>query len=54
MTEQEAINQIKADCHTGDYEVNGCSLDRIVDRFLRSNGYAALADAIDDVPCWRA
>lgn len=54
MTEQEALDKIKADCRSGDYEMNGCSLDQIIEDFLRSNGFERLADAMDKVECWRA
>lgn len=54
MTEQEAIDKIKDLCHSGDFEGNGCFLDRIVQEFLKSQGFAALADEITEVECWRA
>lgn len=54
LTEDEAVAQIKRDCHSGDFEGNGCMLDKIIERFLRDNGFERLADAMDRVDCWRA
>lgn len=54
MTEDEAVAQIESECGSTDLEMNGVRLDRIIEEFLRSNGFDALADAADNVECWRA
>lgn len=54
MTEQDAIDEIKAVCHSRDREANGCDLDRIVMKFLDDNGFRKLVAAMEDVECWRA
>lgn len=54
MTEEEALAEIERRCGTWDKEMNGVELDRIVEQFLRSNGFERLADAMGGVECWRA
>lgn len=54
MTENDALQMIKEQCHTDDKEMNGCYLDRIIMEFLREQGFSKLADAADNVECWRA
>lgn len=54
MTEDEALARVMAECHSSDYEGNGCSLDRIISEFLRAHGFTRLAEAADNVECWRA
>lgn len=54
MTEAEAMRMIKESCRSGDYEMNGSNLDKIVDEFLRKNGFENLANAINSVDGWRA
>ena len=54
MTEQEAIDKIKQDCCSGDFEINGSNLDKIVQEFLVANGFQKLAEEMDKVECWRA
>jgi len=54
MTENEALQMIKEKCNTRDKESNGCNLDGIISEFLRAQGFSKLADAADNVECWRA
>jgi hypothetical protein len=54
MSEDDALREIDKRCRSTDYEANGAELDKIVAEFLRTNGYIALAAAMDNVECWRA
>lgn len=54
MTEDEALAAIEERCRSGDLEGNGSQLDKIIGEFLRAHGYDRLADAADNVECWRA
>ncbi len=49
MTENEALEAVRAKCASGDKELDCVQLDRIMGEFLRSNGYGRLAEAILDL-----
>lgn len=54
MTKEEALKQLKNDCHTGDTECDHGTADCILCDFLVSLGYQDIVDEWEKVAKWYA
>ena len=56
IDQKQFIDKIKDNCYTGDYERNGCELDKIIIEFLDYLGTKDLCDEVfrANMYNWRA
>ena len=53
-SENWALDAIQRLCTSGDTEANGSELDKIIQVFLKHEGYGRLAETIANLKTWRA
>ena len=49
MTEQEAVEKLRAICQDNDPEAEHCDADELLVEFLRAQGFCELADTFDEL-----